>query len=106
MAMFHCTVTALLLLGISYAVISQRDQEEALTGARVSLRILKRNQLKRSMVEDMEDQDRFHRVTRNNDLLGRYNRINKRKNTAVQRLVENQQPSLRQMNSEDHIVDY
>ena len=101
MAMFHCTVTALLLLGISYAVISPRDQEEALTGARVSLRILKR-----SLEEDMEDQDRFHRVTRTNELLGRYNRINKRKNTAVLRLIENQFPSVRQITSEGQNVDY
>ena len=76
--------TTMLVLGISWAVFSQSGNNPwPLPGTRVSLRILKRNQ--------NQIDDRFHRVTRDNELLsGRFNRINKRNKTGISRLLDDE----------------
>ena len=86
---------AMLVLGISWAVFSQPgNNPRPLPGTRVSLRILKRNQFDHStgnQIEGFETSDRFHRVTRNNEqLLGRFNRINKRNKTGIPRLLDDE----------------
>ena len=85
--------TAMLVLGITWAVVSQSgDKPWPLSGTRTSLRILKRNQFdqfRRNQIEGFEISNRFHRVTRNNELLlGRLNRINERKKAAISRFME------------------
>ena len=99
--------TTMLVLGISWAVFSQSGNNPwPLPGTRVSLRILKRNQNQR---EGFETSDRFHRVTRNDELLfGRFNRINKRNKTGIPRLLDDELQRLeeklltRVMSSGDH----
>ena len=86
---------AMLLLGMAWSVFSQAGNNPwPLTGTRVSLRILKRNQFNnfgRHQKEGFETSDRFHRVTRNNEqLLGRFNRINKRNKTGIPRLLDDE----------------
>ena len=108
--------TAMLLLGMAWSVFSQPGSNPwPPTGTRVSLRILKRNQLDqftRNQMEGFETSDRFHRVTRNNELLfGRLNRINKRNmadiprqieiDNQLDRLQEKVQTRLRAMGNED-----
>ena len=83
--------TTMLVLGISWAVFSQSGNNPwPLPGTRVSLRILKRNQFDhstRNQIEGFQTSDRFHRVTRNDELLfGRFNRINKRNKTGIRQL--------------------
>ena len=91
--------TAMLMLGIAWAVVSQPGNKPwPSTVNRVSLRILKRtqfDQISRKQIEGFETSDRFHRLTRNNELFfGRLNRINKRNKTAIPRLMDDQLQSL------------
>ena len=103
--------TAILVLSMALAVFSQPYSEPVpITGARVSLRILKRNQFgqfRKNQIEGFETSDRFHRVTRNNEqLFGRYNRINKRGTAAISGLMENELESLEQkLHSRDENMD-
>ena len=87
--------TTMLVLGISWAVFSQCGNNPwPLPGTRVSLRILKRNQFdqaRRNQIEGFETYDRFQRVTRDSEQpFGRFNRINKRNNIDIPRLMDDE----------------